>query len=615
VNEGSGAHGAADEWPRGRRARLACGVALVLVALLPFVIAIVVRAGRDDLLVGDYALMDLRVRDVWSSDIPLVGAYSRFGWNHPGPAVFYGIAAVSGPFGAPPWATTVGSILLQGLSVLAIALVAWRTGGLARLVTALAFVGLAYGATGPSMVLNVWNPNVAFPLFMLFVLLTWLLATGHPRALLGVALGASLLVQAHVGYLPLVAAAGLCAVAFGIARVGPTWERWRRTVVWTGVGVMVVWIPAIVNELVNGSNVRAIAASLRDPPERPLGASRAAGVFAEEFRVPPPWLGGHHRLDEFAGTVVGRSAWWLAVPVVLLAAAAVTTWIRRRHGSVELLALTVTLAVVGFVSLTRVTGLAEQYVFFWRVPIALLIVFTSGWCVWIAIGADANVRARRAAGIALAGVVVFASAALSANIVATHEPDDLERVTQDALAAVTPDADPSTPVLVRAADTPRHGIQRAIVNELERGNLPVKVDEGFGFMFGDSREARPEEVDEVWYVAESGQYLSLLAGLPGADVRWNASPLDADDEAELQAGQRELWAALQEAGRPELFPSLQSPLVAFPLGDIEGVDPATLERVAALNAVVAEEGYCRCGIVAFDPAAAERVQPLIPPST
>ena len=39
---------------------------LTLVALLPFVVAIVARAGRQDVPVGDFALMDLRVRDVWS---------------------------------------------------------------------------------------------------------------------------------------------------------------------------------------------------------------------------------------------------------------------------------------------------------------------------------------------------------------------------------------------------------------------------------------------------------------------------------------------------------------------------------------------------------------------
>ena len=136
---------------------------------------------------------------------------------------------------------------------------------------------------------------------------------------------------------------------------------------------------------------------------------------------------------------------------------------------------------------------------------------------------------------------------------------------------------------MRDADIPLIGIERAIVNEFDRDGVPVKVDEGLGYQFGYSRTAWPETVDEVWYVVELGQSLSLLADLPGATVLWNASPLSAAEEAELQAGQRELYAALQDAGRPDLYFRLQSPLVGFALHGIEGVDPATLQRVADLN--------------------------------
>ena len=58
--------------------------------------------------------MDLRVRDVWSSDIPLTGAYSRYGWSHPGPWMYWLVAPFSLAFGQAAWATLVGSALLQG---------------------------------------------------------------------------------------------------------------------------------------------------------------------------------------------------------------------------------------------------------------------------------------------------------------------------------------------------------------------------------------------------------------------------------------------------------------------------------------------------------------------
>src|SRR5262245_57976259 len=73
------------------------------VALVPVFVVIAARAGRDYLPIGDLALIDLRVRDVWSRDIPLTGAYSRFGWNHPGPLLSWLMAPLSLVTGRAAW--------------------------------------------------------------------------------------------------------------------------------------------------------------------------------------------------------------------------------------------------------------------------------------------------------------------------------------------------------------------------------------------------------------------------------------------------------------------------------------------------------------------------------
>ncbi|MBN2623992.1 MAG: hypothetical protein JXA83_11510 [Acidimicrobiales bacterium] len=572
----------------------------MLVAVAPFVVAIATRAGRDYVPVGDIAVMDLRVRDVWSSDVPLVGAYSRFGWNHPGPAGFYLLAPVSTVSGQPAWATLVGHALLQATVVAAIGWVAWRTGGLARLLAVLALVGLAFGAMGPSMVLDAWNPNVAYPMFVLFVLLAWVLSYDTPRALPAVAVVGTVLVQSHLGYLPLVAAATALAVVLCV-RDGHRWTACRRPAAWTLVALVVLWTPPLVHELVHPSNVRRLVRAQVDPAEPVLGLSRAAGVFAEEFRVPPPWLGGEHRLDEFANTVVPRSAWWLVIPVVLLIVATLATRRRRARGSAELLALTTTLAVVGLVSIARVVGPAERYVFYWRVPLALLVVFVTGWTLWLAAHLDEHPQARRIAGGALAAVVVVASATLSVRIAQVDDVSDAEPLAQEALAAAEASLDDDRRVLVRAAGVGFLGIERTIVNELERDGADVVVDDDLGYLFGYSRTATPDDVDEVWYVLEGGEYLSVLSAAPGARVLWVSSPLSTAEEQDLQARQRELWSFLQRAGREELFNQLESPVVGIALADLPGIDRAVLDRVADLNTRVRDAAPCRCAIVAFDP--------------
>ncbi|HSS08309.1 MAG TPA: hypothetical protein VLL25_00385, partial [Acidimicrobiales bacterium] len=60
-------------------------VALPLGALL---IAWLLRQGHGYTPVGDHALIEMRVRDIGHHPV-LVGIYSRYGWYHPGPALFY----------------------------------------------------------------------------------------------------------------------------------------------------------------------------------------------------------------------------------------------------------------------------------------------------------------------------------------------------------------------------------------------------------------------------------------------------------------------------------------------------------------------------------------------
>ena len=182
-----------------------------------------------------------------------------------------------------------------------------------------------------------------------------------------------------------------------------------------------------------------------------------------------------------------------------------------------------------------------------RTRIALLVVFTFVWCVWLALDLDRFELARRLAGVGLAAIVVVASVTLTIRIIDTPNVSPAEHITRDALAAVDGRVGATSRILVRDADIPLIGIERAIVNEFDRDGVPVKVDEGLGYQFGYSRTARPETVDEVWYVVELGQSLSLLADLPGATVLWNASPLSAAEEAELQAGQAR--AVCRAAGR------------------------------------------------------------------
>ncbi len=251
---------------RGRW-RLAAAIALTAVALAPAVAAVVVRFASDYVPVQDLAIIDLRVRDVWSSHIPLVGPYSK-GWSHPGPLLFWLLALPSGLLGQAAWATPVGGALLQAGAIAASARLAWRKGGLALLLVVLAVISLAYGATGGWIVLDAWNPHIAFPFFVLFVLSLWALADGARWAAVAATAVGTFLVQAHVGYLPLVALPAATAVGLavlGSRRAGEPWRSWAGALRWSAVVGALLWLPAVVEQVVEAPGNLARGCSATSP--------------------------------------------------------------------------------------------------------------------------------------------------------------------------------------------------------------------------------------------------------------------------------------------------------------------------------------------------------------
>ena len=252
----------------------------------------------------------------FSANTPLVGPYSRFGWNHPGPIVYYLLAPFSGLFGQPAWATLVGAALLQGVAIVWIARLSWKTGGLRWLIPWIAVVVLSYGATGPWILQQPWNPHIAFPFFALLLLQCWLVGMGQTRRLIGLAFVASFLVQTHIGYALLVLILVLWAVGrLALAKRGEE-HRLTDPAVWRAplVVLVVVWfVPLVLDPIMHfpGNTARLVKFYLgfgTHQHQQLLRLHHGAGYLAAEFRWPPPWLGGPDPLDPFTGLASPRSS-------------------------------------------------------------------------------------------------------------------------------------------------------------------------------------------------------------------------------------------------------------------------------------------------------------------
>ena len=88
-------------------------IAALVVVSVPLVVMIVRVLRTPYLATSDFALIELRVADVGGGNTPLVGVYSRFGWNHPGPLLFYVLALPYRVLGADGPALRASGVLVN----------------------------------------------------------------------------------------------------------------------------------------------------------------------------------------------------------------------------------------------------------------------------------------------------------------------------------------------------------------------------------------------------------------------------------------------------------------------------------------------------------------------
>ncbi|CAA9226456.1 MAG: hypothetical protein AVDCRST_MAG20-991 [uncultured Acidimicrobiales bacterium] len=595
---------------RGRRAR-AAALGLTIVALLPVLVVVVTRTGRDYLPVQDLAYIDLRVRDVWSGNLPLTGPYSR-GFNHPGPMLFWLIGVPSGLLGSPAWATLVGGAVLQGVAIAGSAALAWRRGGLAVVLAILLALHLGY--PGGYLFLHHWNPNIAFPFLALYLLLLWSVSLGERRLLPWTVVVGTFLLQSHVGYLLLV---GLPAAwtAWVVGRdAGGLWaalRAWARPLRTSAIVGAVLWSPVVIEQVADSGRTGNLTKTWRyfTESEDPVsGLETGLGLWATEFRLPPPWFGGDQPTAGLSPSVLPSSLAWLLVPAVLICVAA---WCNRRRPSrsaSRFASLMVVASACGIVAMSGLRGETIEYLFIWRSLLATMLLASLVLLVAPTLGLHRRRYVAGAVAVVAVGVLLVEVWGTTRYVARSDRGQVLpyEPVAADVVEQLEDEGPPPGPVLIRGSGL--GGIMEGVFDELDRQGVPMRVDREWGYKWGHGRVATPAEVDAVWYIVQDGHLVSDLTGRRGADELFRTTPLAEADEAALVQLQRRLGAQLRREGRPELVGYLDSSLFPFLVEDVGGLDQADLDRLATLNEEVELSGACRCAVVAFPPSAAEELQ-------
>lgn len=526
-------------------------LAAAVVAVSVPVVAAVVNAVREPWRpTGDYALIALRTMDV-PGDLPLSGVYSRFGFHHPGPALFLTYAVPSRLLG--PTGLLVAAGLVNLAAVIATVVMLRRRGGATLLVLGtLGLVTLELAAA--AQLADPWNPWVPMLPFALAIVLAWSVWERDWWALPALVVVLSFVVQAHLGYLALAAwltgAAALAVVA--------SWARRRdqppcppRVILWSaGLGLVAWALPLW--DLVTGDpgNLRVITEHFLHSTETTVGATESARLLGRELGWLPPALGGREPIMAFLGSIEGRSPLAALPFLVLVGGAAVLAARARDRAPLHLLALLGGCLAVGWFSIARFEGGAYPYLIRWMWPIVMLTLTAAAWAY---AHAARRLLAARAADhdggpppagtrrvLLGVGVVLVAIVATSATVSAGRAPlpnaafDRAVRQLADPVADAVRER--GTVLLGHASGT--WGEEEAgLAAELWRRGIPLYVPDPQGFEFGASRTIGGRGVEGVLVLASGPVRDARRAGdLPtGSVLVASYDPLDPDERARADA--------------------------------------------------------------------------------
>lgn len=413
--------------------------------LVPTVAAMVSALRTPWAPTNDWALLELQVRAVGTADTPLLGAWSRFAWDHPGPWPFYLLAL---PYRLVPseHGLLFAAAALNFVSIAACAAVALRRPRAQALVVLLGLAALQKGL-GIAGLLDPWNPIQPILPFALYCLVCIELAVAPRGWMVPVAAAAgSFAIQAHVGFSQPVVLVGV--VAFALSRLqaadasGSRWRwcprPWRSVVgslrstmrswprslrsvmrsavrswpqairsaarsVWrlrlrwraalpTAIVLVLAWAPAAIDQVVGSGNAGKLARwaagddlgrGMGDLTEGRLPAGRVAGAASWLLDPVGIWLGRDDHTVAFGFDLLGERPVRLLLwlPVALAGVLAVGA-VAARRGDRRPILCAAGIATAGVVATVTDLATARGAPVLWPFRWVAVVVML----VWVSIG-------------------------------------------------------------------------------------------------------------------------------------------------------------------------------------------------------------------------------------
>jgi len=162
-------------------------------------------------------MLVLGVADTGTAATRVVGPYSRLGWSHPGPLLFWSMAPLWRLSGGAAWSLLAGAAIVNLTALAAVLVLAWRRGRLVLLALVSMSLVWVVASVEDSLLADPWNPWVGVFALAAVVLGVAGAIEGDGPAMVVAVVAGTLAAQSHAGYLPVVGALWL---------VGGLWA-WR----------------------------------------------------------------------------------------------------------------------------------------------------------------------------------------------------------------------------------------------------------------------------------------------------------------------------------------------------------------------------------------------------
>lgn len=446
---------------------------------------------RSWLPANDNAILEIQLHDL-PHHFLMTGAYSRFGWAHPGPIPRLLLAPLYWAFGSTGFALAVSTAALSiGFLVVAARALSDALGVRRSLVVVLTCAVLAVIGLSGEVLVSPWNPYLAT--VALFASACSLLAVAQGRwAWMAVSVGlASFAVQAHVQTTVPVALAALAAVALGLRVSRPDA---RASLATLAVGLAMWALPVLEAATHAGGNIRKIGGFAIHNPDPPIGMWHATKVVGYWTSLRSPALGFAAPIEPIGNTVDLRAGNAL-LPGILLILAIAGCWLSRSR-AVRSSAVVIVAAVIGtWIALSRTTGSLHEYTFIWLQPLVTLLLGLG------AIGFAERILARAPGAVTLRGptfrrLTAAGTAVLVLVWVALQPaPNAVEQASLRNLAPrIAALAGQQGVHWTSNADGGMFGLTTGLVRPLERRGVPVSLDSAWA---GQLQYDRSEPVEDA----------------------------------------------------------------------------------------------------------------------